>query len=346
MLEENQDLLGIISIIIVTALASLVVLGRLLSRKFLTKRFGLGLDDGIVLASLTTFIPFAALIIHLILQGAGRPPTFVAFVMTDETFDRNQIIDCIAHLVYSTTLLLCRLSGLAFYYRICALHKEFLVALRIILAIMSMGYLVQIFIIVFHCKPVTLVWKPVEEEDTQTYRCLTFMEVYGTISGISLASDFLLFGVPLAMLKILDMPRRRKIQLACILLPGIANSVIALSSARVALVVIYDRGRLDEEYDYSLLRLYIIEVSEIGATVITLSIPGVKPMVDKFILRKDVNPELRGSKRSFSRRSNISGTSTLGGLSRISVQAGDVKQECIHVTVDVHVEDEQMMLAE
>ncbi|KAM4060057.1 polyketide synthase dehydratase [Hirsutella rhossiliensis] len=60
---------------------------------------------------------------------------------------------------------------------------------------------------------------------------------------------------------------------------------------------------------------------------------GIKPMVDKFVLRKDVNPELRGSRRSFSRRSNISGTSTLRGRSRIAMQAKDVKQECIH-TID------------
>lgn len=31
-----------------------------------------------------------------------------------------------------------------------------------------------------------------------------------------------------------------------------------------------------------------IEVSEIGATLIALSVPGLKPLVDKFILRRDI----------------------------------------------------------
>lgn len=51
-LEKNQDMTGIVSIAVVTTLATLFVVCRLLSRRYVIKRFGLGIDDGMALASL------------------------------------------------------------------------------------------------------------------------------------------------------------------------------------------------------------------------------------------------------------------------------------------------------
>ncbi|KAM4061677.1 hypothetical protein HRG_013289 [Hirsutella rhossiliensis] len=67
-----------------------------------------------------------------------------------------------------------------------------------------------------------MLWAPTSFEDETRFECLEWDEIYGAISGISLACDLLLFGLPVAMLKILEMPRKQKVQLACILLPGIA----------------------------------------------------------------------------------------------------------------------------
>ncbi|KAM4067088.1 hypothetical protein HRG_001087 [Hirsutella rhossiliensis] len=356
-LEMNRDLSATVSIVIVTALATLIVLCRLLSRRFIIKRFGLGLDDGIALASLVVFIPFAALCLELIQIGGGRTFPFIEFVLDEATAKRIQVIDSIAHLVYSTALLLCRVSGLAFYYRICALHKEFLIAIRVIFAVLIVGYLVQMLLVIFHCKPVNMAWLPTSNDDELwNATCLQWYQVYSTISGISLACDFLLFGLPVAMLKILDMPRKQMVQLACILLPGLV--VVGISCGRVALVVFYGNEE-PRTFKFAFLRLLIVEVSEVSATLIALSIPGVKPMVDKFILRKDNCSEFGGSRISSNRGSigsQSSGLSTLKGLSHFNVlgdesaaqygaavclgeQKQDRKQEGIQVTVDVYVED-------
>lgn len=56
-LEENQDALAVGCIIGVTVLASAVVTCRFLSRKYIVKRFGLGVDDRIALASLVCLHP-------------------------------------------------------------------------------------------------------------------------------------------------------------------------------------------------------------------------------------------------------------------------------------------------
>ncbi|KAM4064137.1 protein related to integral membrane protein pth11 [Hirsutella rhossiliensis] len=135
-------------------------------------------DDGIALASLVVFIPFAALCIELINLGTGRSIAFVRFAIDDATWVRQQIFDSIAHLVYATALVLCRISGLAFYYRICALHKGFLVAIRIIFAVLVIGYLAQMCLIIFHCKPVNMLWAPTSFEDETKFECLEWDEIY------------------------------------------------------------------------------------------------------------------------------------------------------------------------
>lgn len=154
-------------------------------------------------------------------MGAGRNFAFTNFVVDDVTYQHIQTIDSVAHLIYCTSLLLCRISGLALYYRICSLQKGFLLSIRAIFVVLILGYVAQICLIVFHCRPVTLQWAPATEEDVYKYKCMYWYEVYVAISSISLASDFLLFGLPAAMLKMLHVQRKQKILLACVLLPGI-----------------------------------------------------------------------------------------------------------------------------
>lgn len=68
-----------------------------------------------------------------------------------------------------------------------------------------------------------------------------------------------------------------------------------------------------------------VEVSEIGATLIALSIPGIKPIVDKFILRKAIGntTESGGStyKNESSRRSKGTALSTFRLRSQHSMLA-------------------------
>lgn len=54
LLRNNQNIPGIASIVTVTFLATLVVMCRLYSRKFIIKGYGFGFDDGVVLASLVS----------------------------------------------------------------------------------------------------------------------------------------------------------------------------------------------------------------------------------------------------------------------------------------------------
>lgn len=165
---------------------------------------------------------FVALCMELIRLGSGRHFAYIEHVLDVVTVQRTQVLDFAAHIIYTTALLLCRVSGLAFYYRVCGMHRGFKTGITAILGILVAAWLWQLLLIIFHCQPVTALWPYGWEPGTEGYVCLQWGVVYVTNSVISLVCDFLLFGIPIAMLRILEMPRRRKIQLGCILLPGVA----------------------------------------------------------------------------------------------------------------------------
>ena len=142
--------------------------------------------------------------------------------MTLDVVEDSEVLDFAAHLIYTSSLLFCRFSGLAFYHRICNLHDRFLIAIKVTAGVLVAGYLPQMFLIIFHCLPVTGLWPYDWQPHAEKFTCITWGIIYSVNSAVSLFCDCLLFGIPIAMLKILDMPRKRKVQLACILLPGIS----------------------------------------------------------------------------------------------------------------------------
>lgn len=165
-------------------------------------------------------IAFVGLCINLINLGSGRHFALIQYVLDVYLVMRTEVLDFAAHIIYTVALLLCRISGLAFYYRICSLHKGFRIAIHVIFGFLIAGFLPQLFLLIFHCHPVTGLWPYGWEPGWERYTCLQWGLVYSVNSSVSLVSDLFLFGIPLAMLRILEMPRKRKIQLACILLPG------------------------------------------------------------------------------------------------------------------------------
>ncbi|RSL86923.1 hypothetical protein CEP52_008172 [Fusarium oligoseptatum] len=232
-LNETKDAPAIAGIVFVTVLTSIVVLGRLTSRAFLIRRFGL--DDTLTLISWLCFIPFVGMCIKLINLGSGRHFEYIQYVLDMSTIELTEVLDFAAHIIYTTTLLLCRISGLAFYYRLCSIHDRLLLAIKIVMGILIAGYLPQLFLLIFHCIPVTGLWPYDFQPGFDRYTCLQWGLVYSVNSSVSLLCDFLLFGIPVVMLRVLEMPRKRKIQLACILLPG--TSVIAISITRLVFVI-------------------------------------------------------------------------------------------------------------
>lgn len=133
----------------------------------------------------------------------------------------TQLLDFIAHIIYTVALLLCRVSGLAFYHRLCSLHSKFRIAIQVVFGVLVAGFLPQIFLLIFHCSPVTGYWPYDFQPEFNNFKCLEWGLVYSVNSAVSLLCDLLIFGIPIAMLWTLEMNRKKKVQLGSILLPGI-----------------------------------------------------------------------------------------------------------------------------
>jgi hypothetical protein len=96
-------------------------------------------------------------------------------VLDNSKVNDTEVLDFGAHLIYTTALLVCRLSGLAFYNRITAdLHGTLTWAVRGAVVFMVTAYLPQMFLIIFHCLPVTGLWPYGFQEEVDDYSCLSW----------------------------------------------------------------------------------------------------------------------------------------------------------------------------
>lgn len=319
-LNESTDRPTIVAIIFVTVFTSTIVVLRSFSRLFLVRRFGF--DDALAVFGLVTLIAFLVLCIILINMGSGRHIEYVMYVLPMETVEETEIIDFAAHLIYTSSLLICRMSGLAFYYRLCHLHDKFLLAIKIVAGLLTAGYLLQMFLIIFHCIPVTGLWPYEWQTGFENYTCLQWGLVYCTNSAVSLVCDFFLFGIPIAMLKMLALSRKRRVQLAGILLPGIL--VVAISVTRLVLVV---KGQWEPDMSWFYNPLLAVEVSEIGATLIALSIPGVKPLFDILLRRapKEEKSENSNSENQLQTIGSLRPTKSMVASRNVGVNLDDVE---------------------
>jgi cytochrome b subunit of formate dehydrogenase len=157
----------------------------------------------------------------LIDLGTGRHLQYIEYVMTTHQIDTSEVLDFTAHLIYTTALFICRLSGLFFYRRLCELHKNLSRAIKVALVLLIAAYIPQMALIVFHCTPVTALWPYSWQLRSVDYTCLTWGLVYTVNSGLSLVCDIFMFAIPMVLIQTINLPTKQKLHLYLVLLPGV-----------------------------------------------------------------------------------------------------------------------------
>ncbi|KAJ6139925.1 hypothetical protein N7471_006411 [Penicillium samsonianum] len=270
-LAQSRDSSAIVGIIFMICFTGLLMIVRLYARAFIVKK--IGLDDALAVLTLMLYIAFVALSIALINLGSGRHIEYIQYVLSLPTVRETEVLDFVAHILYTTALFLCRLSGLAFYYRLTArstkLHLSIIIAAPLLVA----AYLPQLFLLIFHCKPVTGLWPYEWQVEPKTYTCLSWGLVYSVNSGLSLACDLLMFAIPAALIKGLHVSLEKKIKLSIVMFPGVF--VIVISSIRVWLVA---EGQWNSDGSWAYNPMMCVENAEIAATLVALSVPALKPV--------------------------------------------------------------------
>lgn len=239
-LAQTRDKPAKIAILFVGCLSIALLIARCYARVFLVKSFGLDdtlavftmvgllftpLEDGtgilILLRSQLLYIAIIVLCIVLIDLGSGRHIEYIQYVLSLSQVNRTEVLDFVMHILYTTALFVCRLSGLAFYRRLASHHSKLSVAIKIAAGFLIIAYLAQIFLLIFHCVPVTGLWPYVWQPELNEYRCITWGEVYSVNSALSLTCDLLLLVIPSMLIYLLRVSRKRRFELSLILLPGV-----------------------------------------------------------------------------------------------------------------------------
>lgn len=146
---------------------------------------------------------------------------YIRHVLTMAIVRKSELLDYVAHILYTTTLFTCRLSGLAFYHRLSPPSSRLRQAVIVAVPLLFAAYLPQFFLLLFHCLPVTGLWPYAWQHEVTGYKCLSWGLVYSVNSGVSLASDILMFIIPVILIKQLHMSREKKIKLSFVMFPGV-----------------------------------------------------------------------------------------------------------------------------
>ncbi|RDL30430.1 Uncharacterized protein BP5553_10308 [Venustampulla echinocandica] len=269
-LMENRDASSIGGMLAVAVLALLIVCARLYARLSISS---FGLDDSLIIFTAVIYVTFIGLGIQLLKMDSGRHIEYIQYVMSNEVANKTQVYDFVAHLIYTTALYVCRISGLVFYKRLCDRHNTLLLCVRAAFVFMTVAYIPQMFLIIFHCLPVTGLWPYGWQPELDKFKCMPWGVVYITNSSISLVSDLVVFAIPAALVSMFRASLMMKLKLSLVLFPGVI--VIVISCVRLYLVL---EGLVAIDISWPYGPMLAIESAEISATMIALSVPALKPL--------------------------------------------------------------------
>ncbi|RAL13924.1 uncharacterized protein BO97DRAFT_332864, partial [Aspergillus homomorphus CBS 101889] len=270
-LAQSRDRPAKIAILFGCALTAVIVAARCYARIFFLKRFGM--DDALAVFTLMLYITVVVLAMILIDMGSGRHMEYIQYVLSLSRVKDTEVLDFVMHILYTTALFICRLSGLAFYHRLAARHDKLSKAIKLSALFLVLAFLAQFFLLLFHCVPVTGLWPYEWQPGGDKFKCLSWGDVYSVNSGLSLVCDLMMLILPSMLIYMLHVSRQRKFQLALIMFPGVL--VLAISCARIYLVAV---GQWSSDGSWAYDPMLAVETSEIGSTLIALSIPALKSL--------------------------------------------------------------------
>ncbi|KAK0651055.1 hypothetical protein B0T16DRAFT_453562 [Cercophora newfieldiana] len=116
-LGQSRDRHALVAVAATTVLTAVVVGCRLASSTLLLRK--VTHDDRLAVLSLSLLLLFLLLAIRLITLGSSRHLEYLQYVMPESTLSHTAMLSHAAQLTHISSLLIARLSALAYFYRIC-----------------------------------------------------------------------------------------------------------------------------------------------------------------------------------------------------------------------------------
>ncbi|RAK83961.1 integral membrane family protein [Aspergillus costaricaensis CBS 115574] len=253
---------------ITTAFALLTVLARMYVRVFFIRN--VGPDDYVMVLTMALSLGGIAVIIPEVIYGAGRHTVYVentASIATHLNFATQGI--------YMWAIGLVKISIGLFLLRF-APRRGYKIFIWVVMVVMLLYTIICFLTLMFECKDIRSIWD--ENVKSQCFTSSQLLKLSYTNTGLNILTDLIFAILPAIMLRHLQVNRRVKASLVCILGLGI----FACAAAIVKLSVLPNYGRTgDLLWDYSTLTIWVVVESNMG--IIAGSLPTLKPLFKQFL---------------------------------------------------------------
>jgi len=179
------------------------------------------------------------------------------------------------NLVYAVALTAVKISILFLYLRALR-YPPVTLATKIMLAVVIITHAWIVASLLTVCVPLDALWDPARRA-AGTFYCHSF-SVYWSHAGINIGTDFLIFALPLAILRKLRVPRRHRIALGFVFM--LAFSVCIISLARTLQFV---RGIT--KGDRATASIACWTMVEVNLAVICACLTTIKPLLSRMFPR-------------------------------------------------------------
>ncbi|PYI12263.1 hypothetical protein BO78DRAFT_402210 [Aspergillus sclerotiicarbonarius CBS 121057] len=248
---------------ITTIIALIVVLARMYVRIFVIRNAGL--DDYIMVLTMALSLSGWAVVIPEVKYGAGRHTVYV-----ENTASIAMHLNFVTQAIFMWAIGLVKVSIGLFLLRF-APRRSYKIFIWVVMVVMALYTIICFFTLMFECKDIRSIWD--ENVKSKCFTSTQLLKLSYTNTGLNILTDLIFAILPAIMLRHLQVNRRIKASLICILGLGI----FACAAAIVKLSVLPNYGRTgDLLWDYSTLTIWVIVESNMG--IIAGSLPTLKPL--------------------------------------------------------------------
>lgn len=241
-------------------------------RTRMSKSFGY--DDWAMCAALIGYVTLCALTFVSIGNGYGademrpewNPVTAVKFFVAST-------------LAYVIVVYIAKISVALVLYRIAVTNKPIRLFLVISMVVLTLWTIVTTLIVAFQCTPLPVAWG----EGTGT--CLPAYVLANTgysISAMDIASSFLYAGLPVFLLKGVQLSTRMKASIIVLLGLGVVSSIATVIRLKYLIDVANLTSATGVEAANAYLTTFVYSVTELGLTIFTASLAALRPLL-KFL---------------------------------------------------------------
>ncbi|PYH87383.1 hypothetical protein BO71DRAFT_367420 [Aspergillus ellipticus CBS 707.79] len=253
---------------ITTGVALATVLARLYVRVFIIRN--VGLDDYIMLLTMLLSLSGFAIIIPEVIYGAGRHTVYVG-----KTAVLAMHLNFATQAIYMWAIGLVKISIGLFLLRF-APRKGYKIFIWVVIVLMLLYTTICFFTLIFQCEDMRSIWDM--SVKSKCFKPIQLLTLSYTNTALNILTDLIFAILPAFMLRHLQVNRRNKASLVCILGLG----VFACAAAIVKVSFLPNYGRTgDLLWDYSTLTIWVVVESNMG--IIAGSLPTLKPLFKKVL---------------------------------------------------------------